>query len=189
MALNPRQIWLANRQWLTVLLLWVAWGACFQFGFLIQKNQYEHARKTLIPFHQQVESYSALIAQFPDVEKELQEYEARAGRLKERNLGREAVPKAVQQIAQIAAATGATLETIAPRDDFKGLGGKLPKGVGKRTLEVRLRCAYKSFGEFLEKMETLPARFVVEKASLRVEPQDSEGMIRVELFLSAYGLL
>ena len=99
-----------KRQWTAVLVLWLAWGACFGLGFLGEERRYRYVRKVLVPFQQQVQIYDDLISKTPHVDKDLEDQKKQLQKLKEQNLGRETIPRAIQEIAQIAAATGVTLE-------------------------------------------------------------------------------
>ena len=187
---NPLSLGFLNRQWISVLALWGLWLGLLIFGYLGQNRRYQELRRTLVPIQDQVKVYTDLIARMPNVEEDLEQERLQLERLKQQSLGREAIPKAIQEIAQIAAATGVALETVTPMEEIKGAAAGLPEGVGRRMIEVRLRCSYLALGEFLAKMDELSTRFILSKISLRAEVQNPEqGSVRAQLLLSTYGLL
>ncbi len=180
-GIHSQQVW-----------LFLLWGGCLAFyglGYRVQWRQFVEARASMAPLSERIKQHTALIEENPNAEQELAGLHKRFQQIKETGLGKEAIPKAIQQLAQAAAATDVTLETIGPRDDLKAPPGRLPPGVGKRLIEVRLRCTYQALGEFLMKLEDLPSRYTVDKLVIRNNPKELLGSIQVELLLGTYGLL
>ncbi|MBI3333425.1 MAG: hypothetical protein HYZ93_04990 [Candidatus Omnitrophica bacterium] len=185
MRLIPRRL---NRQVLTLALLWGAWIALYLFGYQGQLRQFKQVLTSLAPLNKQMEVYAEMLSWLPDPQKGLAQLEERRGRLKEQTLSPQTAPRAIQQLAQVAAANGITLEAINPRDDPRLLSSAvLPKGVGKRLIEVRLRCPYQALGDFISRLEGLPTPFTVDRLWMYLVP-DSGEVVQVNLLVSTYGL-
>lgn len=181
--------WRVHSQRVVLVLLWVGWGACYLFGYRAQVSQFSQVRTALIPLHEKMEQYSALIRQRPNPDEGLEDLHRRFQLLKEQGIGKEAVPRAIQQLARLAAETRVTLETIGPRDDIPLRKGQLPEGVGKRVIELKVRCDYQALGEFLYKLDELSSRFTVDALSIRSDLKSVSGEIQAVLLLGTYGLL
>lgn len=179
-----------NRNAMAGVVLWLGWAAIFFLCFRVQLQLDQKARKALPPLQQKMASYQELISKQLHVEIELAELRQQLQKLKEQGLRHEAIPKTIQQLAQIAAATNVTLESIAPREGVLGSALKLPEGIGKRALEIHLRCTYQSLGEFLIQIDKIPTPFTLDKISIQsLEPQETEATISVHLLMGTYGFL
>ena len=181
--------WKVHLEWVVLILLWAGWAACYLFGYRAQVRQIAQVRAALIPSHQKMEQYSALIREYPNPDQGLEDLRKRIQMLKEQGIGKEAVPRVIQQLAQLAADTRVTLESISPLEDVPGRQGQLPEGVGKRVIELKVRCDYQALGEFLAKLEQLSSRFTVDSLSIRSDLREATGEIQAVLLLGTYGLL
>ncbi len=182
--------WNQKRQLLAPILIWIGWLASFLFGYRDQWRQFQQAKDQLPALSQKMESYGAWIAAVPNPPKALEELRHRRQKLAEKRANSEMVPHALQQLAQLAAATGIALETIGPREETDPIRPlRLPPGVGKKMIEVRMRCTYKGLGEFLSRLRELSTPMAVDQLTVRATPQLPPDSVVVEMLVGAYGLV
>jgi len=184
-----RHQWRIDRQLLLLVLLGAGWVACYLFGYRTQWRQFLQLKAALAPLQQKADVYGMLIGRWPNPQQEFDQVKQRFQQLKEQSLaGREGIPKAIQQISQVAADTGVVVEALGSRDDFQKSAGQLPEGVVKQVIEVRLRGSYQAFGEFLVQLEKLPTRFTIERLTIQDEQAEPSETVQIHLLLGAIGL-
>lgn len=168
---------------------WLAWGAIYFVGYEGQWRESAKMQAQLAPLYKRIGEYGDRIAQAPGLSREAGELEQRLEKIKESRLSPDSVPRAIQQLAQAAGETAVTLEAINPREELPPSSAKLPEGIGKKMVEVRLRCDLQAFGGFLGKITGEGTRFSIEQMTVRSDPKDPAGPIHVELLVSTYGLV
>ena len=165
------------------VILLATWFGMYQPS----RTQIRQARQELEPLLTQLTEYQEMVRREPNPNKAIDGLQDRIRRFNERASRREEIPRIVQQLSQNIGALDIDLVGITPREDLKG-GGTLPEGVSKVFMEVRLRCPYKTLGQYLEKLNELAALFTVEDLKITKDPKEPTGVLGVELILSTYVL-
>lgn len=170
-------------------LLWSAWAVTYGVGFRGQWRWCQLAREALGPLGQQAEAYGELIGRFPNPTKEIKILDDRLAELEKQRLSAEVIPRVIQQLASFAGQTGVTLASVEPQPEQETSSAGLPKGVGKRFVEVRVNCTTETLGEFFLLLEKLPNPVSVEGLKIRKSRQDPSGLFQADLLLAIYGLV
>lgn len=150
---------------------------------------------------QKVQKELALLQQlthtYPDPEKKLEELEQKREEFRARADAKNELPRIIQQLTQKSSELNIEIISIKEIEKPPFKEEELPDGVSKAYLEVVLKAPYKTIGEYLKELASLPVVCTVEGLSLRKfsdarkglrekETTDSEGKVIATFIISSY---
>lgn len=108
----------------------------------------------------------ALVRNFSNPQKAIEDIEARARELKEMGSASRQLPKIIQSLAHPASELNINVISLRQREDIKTGEDSLPSGISSAHIELVMACPYKVLAEYLKAISRLPTACIVERLSI-----------------------
>jgi len=152
-------------------------------------------RKRAISLQKELKDKKDKLKAHPNPRKEIEIIKQDMLKLKEKAVSEKELPRIIQQLTKKSSEMDIEIISIRPIRQVPFKEEDLPQGVSKAYIEVVLKVAYKTLGEYLKELKGLPTIFTIEGISMEryesLEEDDSRqaeegGKLIVTLLISSY---
>ncbi len=119
------------------------------------KEEFDSKQKVL-------EGNRNLIREIPNPRKAMDKIRKAMDELHKRAVSKKELPRIIQQLIKKSSELNIEIVSIKPIKNVKESGEKLPQGVSKAYIEMVIRCPYRTLGEYLKALNSLPIIFTIE---------------------------